>query len=199
MTTPVPDFIPLTHAEREELLWCARQSIRAALHGEVPAECRVLTRALRNPGAAFVSLHHHDHLRGCIGTLTAEQPLYQVVSKMALSAAFEDPRFPPLEVSELLGLQIEISRLSALVPARPDEICIGRHGVCLTRGEHRAVFLPQVALQQKWDRATLLAELCRKALLAPDAWTLASTRLTIFEAEVFKEDDADRPSVVAYR
>lgn len=195
MTANLPDFIPLTLAERQELLWCARQSIRAALHGEAPPECRTLTAALSGPGAAFVSLHHDRRLRGCIGTLAAEQPLYRVVSKMAVSAAFDDPRFPPLDESELLELEIEVSRLSPLLPARAEEICIGRHGVCITHGEHRAVFLPQVALEQKWDRATLLGELCRKALLAPDAWKSAQANLTIFEAEVFKEDGLRAPQI----
>lgn len=190
MTPGVPEFIPLTLPERQELLWCARQSIRAALHGEEPPECRALTPALSLPGAAFVSLHHERRLRGCIGTLSAEQSLYRAVSKMAVSAAFDDPRFPPLAKSELPGLEIEVSRLSSLLPARAEEICIGRHGVCITHGEHRAVFLPQVALQQKWDRATLLNELCRKALLSPDAWRHPSTNLTVFEAEVFTEEDA---------
>jgi AmmeMemoRadiSam system protein A len=192
MSTDTAAFLPLTPAERHELLWLARESIHAALHGTASPECRALTPALDAPGAAFVSLHQQHRLRGCIGTLTAERPLYRTVMQMALSAAFDDPRFPPLTKSELPSAQIEISRLSPLVPASPEEICPGRHGVCMTQGDHRGVFLPQVALEYHWDRETLLRELCRKAFLPPDAWRRPGTTLTLFEAEVFGEADADR-------
>jgi AmmeMemoRadiSam system protein A len=187
MSTAPPAFLPLTSAERHELLWLARESIHATLHGTASPGCRALTPALDAPGAAFVSLHQQHRLRGCIGTLTAERPLYRTVAQMALSAAFDDPRFPPLTKSELPSVQIEISRLSPLVPASPEEICPGRHGVCMTQGDHRGVFLPQVALEYHWDRETLLRELCRKALLPPDAWRHPGTALTLFEAEVFGE------------
>jgi AmmeMemoRadiSam system protein A len=120
------------------------------------------------------------------------RPLYRVVAQMALSAAFDDPRFPPLTKSELPGVHIEISRLSPLVPGLPEEVCPGRHGVCVTQGDHRGVFLPQVALEYHWDRETLLRELCRKALLPPDAWRQPGATLMIFEAEVFGEEAASR-------
>jgi AmmeMemoRadiSam system protein A len=191
MSSDTPAFSPLTSAERHELLWLARATIHAALHRTPSPECRALTPTLCAPGAAFVSLHQHHRLRGCIGTLTAERPLYRTVMQMALSAAFDDPRFPPLTASELPGVDVEISRLSPLVPASPEEICPGRHGVCITQGDHRGVFLPQVALEYHWDREALLRELCRKALLAPDAWRRPGTILTLFEAEVFGEDTAE--------
>ena len=192
MSTEAPAFRPLTSAERLELLWFARQSIHAALHGAAPPECRAPTPTLTAPGAAFVSLHQQHRLRGCIGTLAADRPLYRAVAQMALSAAFDDPRFPPLTKSELPEVDIEISRLSPLVPGLPEQVCPGRHGVCVTQGDHRGVFLPQVALEYHWDRETLLRELCRKALLPPDAWRHPSTTLTLFEAEVFGEEAADR-------
>jgi AmmeMemoRadiSam system protein A len=190
MSRDPPAFLLLTPAERHELLWLARQSIHAALHGTTAPECRALTAALDAPGAAFVSLHYQGHLRGCIGTLSAERPLCRTVAQMAASAAFDDPRFPPLTQSELPGVVIEISRLSPPVPAVPEDICPGRHGVCVAQGEHRGVFLPQVALEYHWDRETLLRELCRKALLPPDAWRQPGTTLMIFEAEVFGEEAA---------
>jgi AmmeMemoRadiSam system protein A len=192
MSVDLPGFPPLTPAERQELLWLARQGIHAALHGTTPPECRALTPALGTPGAAFVTLHHQGHLRGCIGTLAAERPLHRTVAQMALSAAFDDPRFPPLSMSELPGVIIEISRLSLLVPAAPEEVLPGRHGVCVAQGEHRGVLLPQVALEYHWDRETLLREVCRKALLPPDAWRRPGTTLMLFEAEVFGEDTAYR-------
>jgi hypothetical protein len=72
----------------------------------------------------------------------------------------------------------------------PEEIYPGRHGVCVTQGDHRGVFLPQVALEYQWDRDMLLRELCRKASLPPDAWKRPGTTLMLFEAEVFGEETA---------
>jgi uncharacterized protein len=183
----LPPFAPLTLAERRDLLSLARESIRAALQSDQPPIPAQLTPALDDPGAAFVSLHEGTRLRGCIGTLTADRPLYLTVSQMAVAAACDDPRFPPLSLAELAAVVIEISRLGPLIPALPGQVCPGRHGVCLHTGERRGVFLPQVALQYHWDRETLLRELCLKALLPPDAWLEPDTTLMVFEAEVFGE------------
>ncbi len=182
-------FLPLTAAERFELLAHARRSIAAALRGQLSPDCLGLTPALSEPGAAFVSLHCEHRLRGCIGTLSADRPLYQAVAQMAVSAAFDDPRFPPLVLEELPGVEIEISRLGTPVPAQPEDVDPDRHGVSLAIGAQRAVFLPQVARQHGWDRDTLLSELCRKALLPPEAWHHPTTILMIFEAEIFSEKD----------
>lgn len=180
-------LIPLTTSERLELLWLARESIRSALHKAALPLPRVLTAALRDPGAAFVSLHIDNDLRGCVGTLLAEHSLHITVAQRARSAAFDDPRFSRLTEAELASVEIEISRLSPLVPARPQDVRVGVHGVCISAGERRGVFLPQVALRYDWDRETLLRELCQKALLPPDAWQWPHTSVEIFEAEVFGE------------
>jgi AmmeMemoRadiSam system protein A len=177
----------LTAAERGELLWVARASIRSALSHQPPPPPRAPTPALQQPGAAFVSLHIEEHLRGCVGTLLAEHSLQVTVAQRARAAAFEDPRFAPLTEVELATVTIEISRLGPVVPAPADAVLPGVHGVCLTAGERRAVFLPQVAGRHGWGRDTLLRELCQKAALPPDAWRWPETRLEIFEAEVFAE------------
>ncbi len=179
---------PLTAAERQELLWLARESIRTLLRDEDPPSARALTPALCEPTAVFVSLHNDGQLRGCIGTVTPERPLHEAVARTARSAAIADPRFPPLSEAELPAVDIEISRLSALVPARPEQVLPGSHGVCVHCGEHRAVFLPQVATRYNWDRERLLRELCRKAMLAPDAWQRPDISLRVFSAEVFGDE-----------
>jgi len=182
-------FLPLTDAERNELLRLARDSIRAALRGTaVPTNCAA-AQSLNQPAAVFVSLHQNGSLRGCIGSMTADRPLCEAVARMAVSAALEDPRFPPLRESELPVTAIEISRLSPLSPGEPEQVCPGRHGIYLVNGASHAVFLPQVAHQQRWDRDTLLSELCMKALLPPEAWKRAGTRLLLFEAEVFSDEE----------
>lgn len=139
---------------------------------------------------AFVSLHRRGRLRGCIGTFSADEPVTLVIEEMAVAAAMRDPRFPALEASELPDLELEISVLS---PRREvtdlSQIEVGRHGLVVSRGTSRGVLLPQVATQHGWDREAFLAHTCEKAGLLPDAWTRPGTRLEVFTAEVFSEDD----------
>jgi uncharacterized protein len=178
---------PLTAAERRDLLWLARTSIRGAFDPQAPAPEIALTLPLLEPTAAFVSLHCEGQLRGCVGTLTADKPLHKTVAHMAHAAAFDDPRFPSLAAAEVSAIDIEISRLSRMVPAQPEDVRPGVHGVCVACGEHRAVFLPQVATTHNWDRDTLLGELCRKAFLPPNAWRQPGCDLLVFVAEIFGE------------
>ena len=182
---------PLTDAERSALLRLARRSIGHAVGaaGEPVVDESTLTPALRAPGAAFVSLHRDHTLRGCVGTLSADRPLYEAVAAMAAAAAVNDPRFEPLTAAELTGLCIEISRLGPLVPAQPDQVVVGVHGVSIARGGRRAVFLPRVAVEQGWTRDQLLRELCLKASLPPEAWRSPEARLYVFVAEVFADVD----------
>ncbi len=189
MNGAVSTFEPLTDSERRELVRIARDSIRAAVQGRAVPTNSTNTPTLNQPAAVFVSLHHNGRLRGCIGSMTAAHPLWEAVARMAVSAARDDPRFRPLTEDELGGMEIEISRLGPLIPATAEQICLGRHGVYLINGGNHAVFLPQVALQQHWDRDTLLSELCLKALLPADAWKESATTLMLFEAEVFSDEE----------
>lgn len=185
-------FTSLTAAERQDLLRLARATIHRALDSHTAAAHIALTAQLVEPGAAFVSLHCEGRLRGCVGTVTADSPLHETVAHMARCAAFDDPRFPPMSTAEVPIVEIEISRLSGMVPAAPEDVRPGLHGVCVSRDQRRAVFLPQVATTFNWDRDTLLDELCRKALLPADAWRQPGCTLMVFVAEVFGECAADR-------
>jgi AmmeMemoRadiSam system protein A len=189
MSLDLSPFPPLTATERADLLRLARRSIRSALDGSDLPMLPTPTAALCEPAAAFVSLHLDRRLRGCIGTLLADRPLHRTVAHVARSAAFEDPRFQPLCATELPQIEIEISRLSPTAPACADDVCAGVHGVCVQHGDRRAVFLPQVAALYGWDRETLLAELCRKALLPPDAWRRRGTTLLVFATETFADGE----------
>jgi AmmeMemoRadiSam system protein A len=126
-----------------------------------------------------VSLHRGDWLRGCIGSLTASEPLGGVVARMA-AAVTRDPRFPPLDLHELAGLRLEISVLSRARAMPPDRLDPARHGIVLRIGEARAVPLPQVARRHGWDRDRLLAEICSKAGVSPTAWRRADAVLRAF-------------------
>lgn len=137
---------------------------------------------------AFVTLSKGGRLRGCIGRMESAEPLSLTIQAMALAAAFEDPRFEPLRPEEFEGLDLEITLLGPRRPiASAEEILVGRHGVHLQRGYASAVFLPQVATEQGWDRETLLEELGMKAGLGPEAWKAPGTRLSVFEGLVFGE------------
>jgi AmmeMemoRadiSam system protein A len=186
---------PLTcsPAERAFLKDLALRAVRAAAADEPAPDPAALAReqgltpgpALLQERGAFVTLTEEGRLRGCIGTIEGLHPLMEAVAANARAAACRDPRFEPVAPAEVAGLELEVSALTPLVPvAGPHEIEVGRHGVLLTSGGHRAVFLPQVAPEQGWDRDTMLTHLALKAGLAPDGWR-RNTRFEVFEAEVF--------------
>lgn len=140
---------------------------------------------------AFVTLHKNSSLRGCIGQLEGQGRTFSKILKdAALSAAFRDPRFPPVTEEELPVLTIEISRISPFEEIdSPDLIIPGKHGVFIHHGFRSAVFLPQVATEQGWDRGTLLLHLASKAGLPGSAVHNPATRFSIFTAEVWSEKD----------
>ncbi|MBI1816586.1 MAG: AmmeMemoRadiSam system protein A [Deltaproteobacteria bacterium] len=177
----------MTADERRTLLRLARDTINARFQSAPLPRIENPAAALQAPAGVFVSLHVGAELRGCVGTLSADRPLHEGVAHVALQAAFEDPRFVSVQLTELTLLDIEISRLTTPRPTTPAEIVTGHHGVCVMRGEQRAVFLPHVATQHGWDRDRLLDELCTKASLPADAWRQADCQLSCFEAEVFSE------------
>ncbi len=108
---------------------------------------------------------------------------------MAIAAATQDPRFPPMTPSELSGMSIEISVLSDLSKIDdPEKIQVGVHGLEIEKGPFRGVLLPQVATEYGWDRIKFLQETCRKAGLPPDAWQKGAT-IYVFTAQVFSEEE----------
>ena len=138
-------------------------------------------------GGVFVSLHKHSELRGCIGHIEADEPLGRVVPRCAVAAASTDPRFPPVSLSEVSQLEIEISLLGPLEPiGGPADVVVGRHGLVVEREWHRGLLLPQVATEWNWDAETFLAHTCHKAGLPRDAWKHWA-KVWRFEAEVFGE------------
>lgn len=144
------------------------------------------TEKLKQPMGAFVTLKINDNLRGCIGSVVGVSPLHETVATMAQSAAFEDPRFPPLRVEEFESLEIEISVLSPLEPCPDAErVEVGRHGLIVRKGGRSGLLLPQVPLEHGWNRETFLRHTCFKAGLPPDSWRDADAELYWFEAVVF--------------
>jgi AmmeMemoRadiSam system protein A len=133
-------------------------------------------------------------LRGCIGSLEARQPLALDVQEHAVDAAFHDFRFPPLTESELPGLHIELSILSAPEPLAyqnaedlPGLLRPGVDGVILARGMRRATFLPQV-----WEKVsepvTFLDMLCEKMGLEYDLWRRQKLDVFTYQVDCFEEE-----------
>lgn len=178
---------PLREDEGRALLAVAREAIASRLgRRPVPEPDQVPARLLVHQGA-FVTLRRTGKLRGCIGLVAPSEPLVRMVANCALSAAFDDPRFPPLEPAELEQVRIEISVLTPLEPVKETDCIVpGRHGLMVSLGSRRGLLLPQVAAEHGWDVRTFLAETCRKAGLPTDAWERGAL-IETFEAEVFSE------------
>jgi len=182
--------VTLSPEEQRHLLSLARQAVATAVwregldlqvwNEEHPVE------SLRRPGLVFVTLYRDGELRGCIGSLQPDKPLYLAVADSARAAALSDPRFPPLTPAELELLTIEVSILSPPVPIHPDEIRLGEHGLLVTQGYGRGLLLPKVATEHGWDRERFLEETCFKAGLPRDAWKHGA-RLEAFTTLVFSE------------
>ncbi len=175
--------------DRKALLSVARDTLEKYVRDRELPGIAAPGGKLAAPGAAFVTLTKNGQLRGCIGFTDPVAPLYKVVQECAVAAATEDPRFQPVSAGELPSLRVEISVLTPLAPIRPGEVEVGRHGLMVSKGGRRGLLLPQVPLEQGWDRETFLCQTCVKAGLQPDAWRHGAT-LQGFTAEVFGEPEA---------
>jgi len=180
----------LSQEEKEILLRAARESIL-----EEFSECDVSKvdykayPKLKMELGAFVTLHINNELRGCIGYIIAQKPLFETIVEAAKHAAFGDPRFPELSRDEVDKIEIEISVLSQFEPIKSyDEIEVGKHGLLLEEGG-RAVLLPQVATEQNYNRAQFLTALCHKAGLYGNYWKERMLNIKVFTALVFSEEE----------
>lgn len=140
---------------------------------------------------AFVTLRVGRDLRGCLGHIAPDRALGDLVPNLAVAAAREDPRFPPVAAGELDRVTIEISVLSPPTPVDagvPGAVVIGRDGLIVERGRARGILLPQVAPEQGWGVEPFLSATCEKAGLPGGAWREPGTRVLTFQADVFDEE-----------
>lgn len=189
--TPTPDKFELAVEEQKALLRLARGTIEYFLkHRRLPSPEDLgiaITPGMQQVAGAFVTLHKKGQLRGCIGEVIPRRPVYQAVIEQAVNAAVNDYRFRPVTAEELPLLHIEISVLTPPQPvASYRDIVLGKHGIILDKQGHSALFLPQVAVEQKWALEETLTHLSLKAGLAPNAWR-EGARYNVFEALVFSE------------
>ncbi len=179
----------LTEKDKETLMHIARATIEQRVKGRPLQEPETGSPVLKEKRGAFVTIHKHGQLRGCIGYIEAIKPLYITIQEMAEAAALNDHRFPPVTPEELASLDLEISVLTPLKKITDvKQIQVGKHGILLKKGYHQGVFLPQVATEQGWDRDTFLNQLCFKAGIPdPNCWKAQDAELYIFSADVFEE------------
>ena len=181
---------------RTALLKAARQTLVSRVTKGNPPQVNVDSFAppLRGYGAAFVTLQKDGQLRGCIGSLTAHQPLITDVVENTVKSAFDDPRFDPVTEDELDRITIKIAVLSPSAPMSFDseaallaQLEPGRDGLILSDKGRRGVFLPMV-----WDSLPkpqdFLSALKQKAGLPRDHWS-ETLHVRRFCAEGFAEGD----------
>lgn len=153
-------------------------------------------RMFREPRGVFVTLKQHPsgELRGCIGYPLPVLPLGEAIRDVAVAAATDDPRFPPVEPEEMAGLTVEVSILTVpvLVPSSSPEATVaairpGRDGLIVEGHGQNGLLLPQVATEQGWGAEEFLEGTCQKAGLSAEAWRDRRVRVRRFEAEVFRE------------
>jgi AmmeMemoRadiSam system protein B/AmmeMemoRadiSam system protein A len=178
----------LTGAQEEALLKLARSTLETYLEERtIPGhdtDDPVLTRR----SGVFVTLRQQGELRGCIGRTRADLPLFDAVQQMSVQAATEDPRFPAIAREALDDITIEISVLS---PFRRvvgmEQIEVGTHGLMIFKDGGQGLLLPQVPVEQGWDRQMYLDNLCLKAGLPEGCWRDGAA-LYAFTALVFAEE-----------
>ncbi len=179
-----------TEDEKRDLIKIARIAISELLGLRQIEENPDITESLSVHNGVFVTLRNKRDLRGCIGLIESELPLYTTVAEMAKSAASRDYRFPPVSAEELQNVNIEISVLSPLTTIHDiQEIVVEDHGLLIRRMPYQGLLLPQVATENRWDKETFLINTCRKAGLPDDAWKDDSTTIQIFTAEIICDSD----------
>ena len=181
----------LTDAEKSELLALARKSAEYAVTNSsyyTPPASQSAT--LNREYGAFVTITKAGDLRGCIGYTSPTKPLYLTVRDTAALAALRDPRFSPVAVAELPSLAYEVSVLSPLRRVTDvAHIKVGEHGLIMKNGDSEGLLLPQVPVEQHWDRQTFLEQTCKKAGMNTNCWKDENTDIFSFTAVVFNEHE----------
>ncbi|HJX05373.1 MAG TPA: AmmeMemoRadiSam system protein A [Candidatus Nanoarchaeia archaeon] len=185
----------MENSDKKFLLALARESIKSYFDDEKPDMSKV--KHLREKRGVFVTLHDkYGELRGCIGFPMPTYPLNMAIVEAARSAAFHDPRFPPLKKEEMEEVEIEISVLTVpeeIKVKHPNEylkaINIGEDGLVIHGDFCSGLLLPQVATENNFNVPTFLNCLCQKAGMGFSCWKDLKNKISKFQAEVFNEKE----------
>ncbi|MHA1985895.1 MAG: TIGR00296 family protein [Promethearchaeota archaeon] len=191
-----------TLEDGEKLIKFARENIEFFLQNDrkIPVDEAIKEKFMGKYGA-FVTLNtigtSENALRGCIGYIEPTYSLYEVIHRVSISSAIEDPRFPSVALEEMGNILIELSILTPpklIEVSNPEDyynkIVIGRDGLIAERGVRRGLLLPQVPVDhgRDWDVETFLSHTCSKAWLDSDAWKDLATKIYSFQAILFEEE-----------
>lgn len=187
----------LTINQAKKLIKLVRDSISNYFQQKEPPVTEGLKKEFSQKQGVFVTLYVNEELNGCIGFPDPILPLYQAVIRGALGAAFEDPRFPPLQQPQMKDMRVEISVLTVPeaieLEKSPSEyfekIRIGRDGLMVKDEFGSGLLLPQVAVEWGWDVKEFLNQTCRKAGLDPNCWDNMKRNVFRFQAQIFTEKD----------
>lgn len=187
-STGAPPPIEVGEAERCALLVVARLAIAAAVGAAtsdlLDAACHLVPGERR--AAAFVTLTENGRLRGCMGSVDPEAPVWVSVMEAAGWAAQSDPRLRPVQPAELDRLEVAVSVLGPLVPlAVPEAFRLGIDGIVVRRGQRRGLLLPEVGERPGIAQRTMLAVASEKAGLPRDAWRHEGTEVLAFRTARF--------------
>ena len=185
----------LTGRDGKKLLNLARNSASSYLANKNFKIEGAVEKEYSAKQGVFVTLTIEGELRGCIGYPEPILPLAEAVASAARAAAFEDPRFPSVNATELEKIRFEVSVLT--VPEEiiykdakelPKKIEIGKDGLIIRKSFNSGLLLPQVATEYNWSPEEFLDNLCMKAGLSPAAWKKGGISLWKFSAQIFTED-----------
>jgi len=176
----------MNQEEKSFALKTARSAIELWVREGKRLKPEGVPESFREKRGCFVTLTEDGELRGCIGYPEPVKPLIDALIGAAISAC-RDPRFPPLDSSELNRIRIEISVLTKPKPVKPADVKVGSDGLIVRRGFYSGLLLPQVATEYGWSKEEFLSQTCVKAGLHPDAWKEKGTEILAFQAEVLGE------------
>lgn len=176
----------LTKTEQQKILTYIRELLKSQLTAGPEPRLDLPKDFLDQKRGIFVTLKRKGVLRGCIGQILGYQPLSKSIREMALAAAFNDPRFPPLSLEELHDLKVHISILTEPQPvASYRNIRVGTDGIIVSYGWKKGVYLPEVAIETGWDQKTFFMS-CALEKAGIDESELDKTTLEIFQTEGFE-------------
>lgn len=145
-------------------------------------------------------LGKREELRGCIGYILPIKPLVEATIDVAIAAASEDPRFPPVSEEELDSILVEVTVLTppekievADRSRLPELINVGVDGLIVKYGPFSGTLLPQVPVEYGWDAQQFLENLCWKAGLPSDCWLNEKAEIYKYSGVIWKERSPNGP------
>ena len=190
------NYNQLTDSDGEKLVRMARTVVTEFLKTKNKMKLdKDFEEAFSSNAGVFVTLNHQSNLRGCIGYPLPDKKLFNALEEAAISAATEDPRFPPVTYEELDQITFEVT---VLTPPQeidvsdpieyPSKIKVGRDGLIVKSRFNSGLLLPQVPTEYGWNEEEFLGHTCEKAGLPKDQWKDKDTKILKFEGIVFKEN-----------